>query len=253
MGIGEPFLVFGVFVVRTVSEDALVQNAVSKLDGPPVVSNQIRLHPAGEAIGVAQHGGQADQSGGGLHNTREQNLNRAAAFDIGQQLQFIRDDKFDFFETFGPPHQNLREFFIDDDGDGEVALFKIAVVIAVIARGDQHMDAIGLVFVLEVSKLLFRQGFQRNEIHDLLAPEGGLHRCHLADEGLAGAGGGLNEKIAVTEQAVFLHGQLLQRQQAGALARLPKLDDVRRHVVTHQVVHEHLPTLPYLPSPRKVS
>src|SRR5690606_16417552 len=126
------------------------------------------------------------------------------------------------------------------------------VEFAAVTGRDDDLHAVGVVLLAEVGVLLFGEGFDGREVDDALALEGGLDRRHFADEGFAGAGGGLDEEVAAVEEAVAFDGGLLQGEQGRAFAALPQGDYFRRNVELREIRHLHGRTLPWVNALRQI-
>ena len=85
-------------------------------------------------------------------------------------------------------HEQLGEFFVDQDRQVEVPLFNVPVKLAPIMGRHYHLDPIRTVARAKRLVLLLSEGAQRSEIEHPLALKGGAHGGHLTDEGLARRG-----------------------------------------------------------------
>jgi hypothetical protein len=112
-------------------------------------------------------------------------------------------------------------------------------VLAVVARGDDHLDAELAIPLPELLELLLGEGLLRHEVEDLRVVACGLHRGHLAHERLPRRRRREHDQVPRAEEPELLHRALLHGKELGADRLAPDGEHVRRDVVGLQGVDAH--------------
>jgi hypothetical protein len=174
-------------VVLAVGERPLAEDAFAKVDRTARVDEQLGVEPVGQQLRFAEHRGQAhDPRPRSRHlELGQQQLERRPARLVGDELQLVDHHEPHALERLGSAHEKGPELFEHHDGDLEASSGDRFVVLATIARRDDHLDPRACVAPAELLELLLGEGLLRDEVEHLRVGARGTHRGHLTDEGLS--------------------------------------------------------------------
>jgi len=239
---GEPLLFADDAAIEfPVSEFAVEKDALAKLHGALVFPDHFGPEPLSQCLALPQYSGEPHE----LEllriqqDPREEDLQDGSPFFVGQVLKLVHQDEADVVDELRIADQEGVELFVDDDGDVEPAALDALVVLPVVMRGDNGLDAGLFVLLVELLEFFLRQGLGGDEVEDPLALAAVMKGEDLAHEGFAGGGDGGEEEVAAAQDLMFLESPLLDGEEVCAVFLFQDGDDLRVKPEGFQEVDAH--------------